>query len=105
MTLFFWIAFSIAIGAVAGKYGRSSLGWFFLALLISPLLAILFLLIAGKTPEQKAKEMSFVERRPTRCADQRRRRNRNSRYDTQSICEEPCCSSSYSAASPSYTTR
>jgi hypothetical protein len=38
------------------------LGWFFLALLISPLLAVIFLQIAGKTLEQKAKDIILVER-------------------------------------------
>lgn len=39
-----WIAFSIIIWPIANNRGRSGAGWFLLALLISPLLALLFLL-------------------------------------------------------------
>jgi hypothetical protein len=61
MTLIFWIGFSLVIGSIADRWGRSSAGWFFLALLISPLLAIIVLLIAGKTLEKKAEETVLVE--------------------------------------------
>lgn len=39
MFFFFWIAFSIIPAIIASNKGRSSFGWFFLSLLISPLLA------------------------------------------------------------------
>jgi len=39
----FWVVASIAIGVAAKARGRDALGWFFLALLISPLLAPLIL--------------------------------------------------------------
>ena len=42
---FFWICFSIALGVLATNRGRSGVGWFFLALVISPLLAGVFLLV------------------------------------------------------------
>jgi hypothetical protein len=44
MEVLFWVGLSLVVGSIAGKYGRSSLGWFLLALLISPLLAMLFVL-------------------------------------------------------------
>src|SRR5512132_3925654 len=59
--LLFWIIFALVVASVAGNYGRSSVGWFFLALLISPLLAIIFLLIAGKTEFRKAQEMVIAQ--------------------------------------------
>jgi hypothetical protein len=37
--LFFWVGFSIAVAVAANTRGRDGVGWFFLALLISPLLA------------------------------------------------------------------
>jgi hypothetical protein len=40
-----WIAFSIFIGLLAGSRGRDQLGWFLLSLLISPLLALLCLMV------------------------------------------------------------
>lgn len=41
---FFWIGFAIVVGVAAGGRGRSGVGWFLLALLVSPLLAGLLLL-------------------------------------------------------------
>ncbi len=41
-----WIGFALAVGMLAGKRGRGSGNWFVLALLISPLLAVIFLFIA-----------------------------------------------------------
>jgi hypothetical protein len=43
----FWIAFSIALGFAARERGRS-VGWMFLSLLISPLIAGIFLYILPK---------------------------------------------------------
>lgn len=42
----FWIGFSIAVGVGASNKGRSGGGWFLLSLLISPLLAGVFLLVS-----------------------------------------------------------
>ncbi|MBZ5536375.1 MAG: hypothetical protein LAO31_10505 [Acidobacteriia bacterium] len=44
---FFWIMFSIGVAVIANNKGRSGVGWFFLSLLISPLLAGIFALIAS----------------------------------------------------------
>lgn len=44
-----WVFLSFVVGVAAGRRGRSSGGWAFLALLISPFLAVL-LLIAVKEP-------------------------------------------------------
>lgn len=46
--LFFWLGLSLIIGIGAGSLGRAGLGWFFLAVLISPLLAGLLLLAIGR---------------------------------------------------------
>lgn len=40
-----WLVLSLIVGAIAGKRGRSSGGWALLALVISPLLAVLILLV------------------------------------------------------------
>lgn len=41
-----WLVFSVAVGMLAVKRGRSGLGWGFVALVFSPLIAVIFLLIA-----------------------------------------------------------
>lgn len=52
VVIFFWLGFSIAVAVAADNRGRSSIGWFFLALLISPLLAGLFLLASSNLKNQ-----------------------------------------------------
>jgi predicted permease len=42
--LIFWIGFSLVVAVAANTRGRNGLGWFLLALIISPLLAGLFVL-------------------------------------------------------------
>jgi hypothetical protein len=44
----FYLALCAGVGVAASKYGRSGIGWFFLAILISPLLAIVFVWGLGK---------------------------------------------------------
>lgn len=51
--LIFWIGFSIAVGFFASSRGRSGFGWFLLACIISPLLAIIFAAIASDLTKQK----------------------------------------------------
>ena len=42
--VFFWIVFAVIVGVAANTRGRSGLGWFALAVIISPLLSGLLLL-------------------------------------------------------------
>jgi len=51
MIFFIWIALAFAVGMIAGRrFDRNAIGWFVLAILISPLLAIIFLFAAGRKP-------------------------------------------------------
>ncbi len=43
--LFFWLVLSIVIGIGAASRGRSGFGWFLLSILISPLIALILLLL------------------------------------------------------------
>lgn len=43
---FFWLVFSIAVGVWADSKGQGGIGWFFLSLIISPLLAGIFLALS-----------------------------------------------------------
>ena len=45
MIFVFWVALSVAVGVFASSRGRSGVGWFFLSLLISPVLGLLFLAV------------------------------------------------------------
>jgi hypothetical protein len=52
--LVFWVAylvFSVLVGLHARSYGRSAFGWTLLSLVFSPVAGIVFLLVAGDTPE------------------------------------------------------
>lgn len=51
----FWVVFSVAVWALASRRGRSGLGWFLLSLLISPLLAIVLLLILRDLKDQEGR--------------------------------------------------
>jgi hypothetical protein len=46
--VFFWIGFAIIVGVAANNRGRSGIGWAFLAILISPILAGLLLLALSR---------------------------------------------------------
>ncbi|MBI1627022.1 hypothetical protein [Comamonas suwonensis] len=54
--LLLWIGFAIAVGFLAAKWQRSGFGWFLLACFISPLLAGIFLLIAGNATNQQPRD-------------------------------------------------
>lgn len=56
----FLIIFSVGVGAWANAWGRNGWGWGFGALLISPVLAGIALLIVGKTIEKKAEEVNAM---------------------------------------------
>ena len=43
-----WILMSFGIGFIAANNGRSFIGWSVLAMLISPLLGLIAVLVAGK---------------------------------------------------------
>jgi len=43
--IFFWFGLAIAIGIFASNRGRSVFGWFLLACIISPLLALILLAV------------------------------------------------------------
>ena len=58
--IIFWLAFAIAVGMFASiRRQRSGLGWFLLALFISPLLAIIFVAILNERPAPLAKPSGF----------------------------------------------
>lgn len=55
----FWLLFSIVVGVIAGSRGRSGAGWFLLAVVISPLLALILVALlpsvkATAAPEARA---------------------------------------------------
>jgi hypothetical protein len=60
--LFFWIGFSVAVAVGANTRGRNPVGWFFLALVFSPLLAVCFLIALPKLdPSQQGGPFSQIE--------------------------------------------
>lgn len=61
MVLLFLVAFAVGIGKWATAWGRNGWGWGIAALIISPLLTGIVLLIAGKTVEAKAEEARKIK--------------------------------------------
>ena len=57
----FYVAVAIAVGLVAShRYERSTVGWFLLSLLISPVLALLFLIAASLPVESPPSVSSSI---------------------------------------------
>lgn len=54
--IFFWLFLAIAVGFLASNYNRSGIGWFFIACIVSPLIAGIFLLIIGKNKDEEILE-------------------------------------------------
>lgn len=42
-----WVVLAVAVGILAGRYGRSGFGWFLFALILSPLLGFILVLALG----------------------------------------------------------
>jgi rRNA maturation endonuclease Nob1 len=60
--LLLWLAFSIAVGFMATTWGRSGGLWFVGAILFTPILAGVALLLAGKVQQEpRAKGFSFAK--------------------------------------------
>jgi hypothetical protein len=57
---FFWIAFSVVVGVAANARGRDGVGWFLLALFISPLIALLLVLVMQRRGAQTPFEPDAV---------------------------------------------
>ena len=51
-----WLMFAIVVGAIAPSKGRSGFGWFLLATLISPLIAILALIVVPNLKPEQLRE-------------------------------------------------
>ena len=62
MWFILWIFLSILVGVFASSKKRSGLGWFFLSLIISPLITFIIVLVAGLPQE-------FMKKCP-KCAEQ-----------------------------------
>jgi len=59
-----WLMFAIIVGVSANSRGRSGFGWFVLAMVISPLIAILFLLALPNLRQQDLLKQIAVRRPP-----------------------------------------
>jgi hypothetical protein len=66
-----WFAFAAVVGMLAHNRGRSGFGWFWLAALISPLIAVIALLIVGDKhpPGAAGAVVSADTRKCPRCAE------------------------------------
>ena len=54
--LIIWVIFAVIVGAAASGRGRSVAGWIVLAILISPLLALILLVVMPNLRDQRARE-------------------------------------------------
>lgn len=71
----FWFAMSVVVAIIAGNKGRSTLGWFLLAIIISPLLAGILVLalgragVDGQAQAFAAQELAITPETHARCPE------------------------------------
>lgn len=65
--LLFWLVFSILVGVYADKKGRSGIGFFFLALILSPLVGFIVAALSD-TKNEKVAQQSGIKKCPD-CAE------------------------------------
>lgn len=53
MVFFGWVAFAVVVGVAANARGRSWIGWFLIALVLSPLLALILVLVMKPVVSQE----------------------------------------------------
>lgn len=63
----FWIVFAALVGGYASKKGRSGIGFFFLSLVLSPLIG--FLIVALSSPNREAIAAKSAMKKCPRCAE------------------------------------
>jgi hypothetical protein len=63
----FWFGFAIAVGVLASNRGRHGFGWFLLACIISPLLAIIYLLVTKNRAQTALTSHAPSEETHVRC--------------------------------------
>lgn len=53
--VFTWFFFALLVGIFAGSRGRGGISWFFISIIISPLLAFLLVLVMAPLGEQRTR--------------------------------------------------
>lgn len=61
MTIALWIVFSIIVGAIASGKNRSGIGYFFISLLLSPLIGLVIVAVQGDNKEDVEKTVKKDE--------------------------------------------
>jgi ABC-type transport system involved in cytochrome c biogenesis permease subunit len=72
--LIVWVVVSIIVGIAAGSRGRNGVGWFFVSILLSPVLALLLLLVFPPLKAQESLKSNDAELRKNIKLGRRERR-------------------------------
>lgn len=70
--LVFWVIFAVIVAIAANSRGRSAIGWFLLAILISPLLALIAVLVMGPGSRNAVQPAQAINASPAVAADPRK---------------------------------
>lgn len=70
--LIFWVIFAVIVAIAANSRGRSAIGWFLLAILISPLLALIAVLVIGPGSSKDVEPAQVAYAPPLPAADPRK---------------------------------
>lgn len=66
--ILFWILFAALVGALARGYRRSVAGWFLLAMIVSPIIAAIILLLVGPAQPRATRSEPAPDRPPLKGA-------------------------------------
>lgn len=86
----FWLVLAVIVGVAANTRGRSGIGWFVLAAIISPLLAgLLALALPGRKTRREVEDEIATLRACPHCAEAIRREATICRWCHQAVTPEP----------------
>jgi hypothetical protein len=63
VVLFLWVVISVIVGVAGNSRGRNGAGWFFVSMLLSPVLALLLLLVFPPLKPRESLEFNDAELR------------------------------------------
>jgi hypothetical protein len=86
--LVIWVIFAIVVAVGANSRGRDPLGWFVLACLISPLLAVVLLFLMPVLPASRAKRPPFLALSPREVREWKEQQERENATKKCPFCAE-----------------
>ncbi|MCE9733411.1 MULTISPECIES: hypothetical protein [Pectobacterium] len=84
MVFIVWFVLSICVGVLAGNRGRSAIGWFLLACIVSPIISFIILLVIKNIKEEE-EQMLYQQRARARWQEEKDDEERRHQQILQAI--------------------